>query len=106
MSDDVDASPLHRVVMPSVFQRLVADEFKQIIEQANETSRAHAINFATLMIALLEKEIISSDEIDAARVKATSMVDQEFARKRDEQRAEMDQRLMEQMGEILRPRKA
>lgn len=106
MSDDVDASPLDRVVMPSVFQRLVANEFKQLVEQANEASRAHATNFATLMIVLLEKGIISSEEIDAARVRATSLVDQEFARKRDEQRAEVDRRLAEQIGEILGPRKA
>ena len=106
MSDDVDASPLHRVVMPSVFQRLVVDEFKQIVEQANEASRAHATNFATLMIALLEKGIISSEEMDAARIRGTSLVDQEFARKRDEQRAEVDRRLAEQIGEILGPRKA
>ena len=106
MSDDVDASPLHRVVMPSVFQRLVVNEFKQVIEQANEASRAHATNFATLMIALLEKGIISSEEMDAARVRATSLVDQEFAIKRDEQRAELDQRLAEQLSEILGQRKA
>lgn len=106
MSDDVDASPLHRVVMPSVFQRLVVDEFKQIVERANEASRAHATNFATLMIALLEKGIISSEEMDAARIRGTSLVDQEFARKRDEQRAEVDRRLAEQIGEILGPRKA
>ena len=106
MSNDADASPLHPLVMPSVFQRLVANEFKQVIEQANEASRAHATNFATLMIALLEKGIISPEEMDAARVRATSLVDQEFARKRDEQRAELDQRLAEQLSEILGPRKA
>jgi predicted transcriptional regulator len=106
MSDDVDASPLDRVVMPSVFQRLVVDEFRQIVEQANEANRAHATNFTTLMIALLEKGIISSEEMDAARIRATSLVDQEFARKRDERRAEVDRRLAEQIGEILGPRKA
>ena len=106
MTTDADAGLLHRVVMPSVFQRLVADEFKQIVEQANEASRAHATNFATLMIALLEKGIISSEEMDAARVRATSLVDQEFARKRDEQRAELDKRLAEQLSRILGPRMA
>jgi hypothetical protein len=106
MSDDVDASPLDRLVLPSVFQRLVVDEFRQIVEQANEANRAHATNFTTLMIALLEKGIISSEEMDAARIRATSLVDQEFARKRDERRAEVDRRLAEQIGEILGPRKA
>jgi len=106
MSNDVDASPLHPLVMPSVFQKLVADEFKQIVEQANEARRAHTTNFATLMMALLEKGIISSEEMDAARVRATSLVDQELARKRDEHRAELDERLAEQISRVLGPRKA
>lgn len=106
MSNDADASPLHPLVMPDHFQRLVVGEFKRLIEEANEASRAHATNFATLMIALLQKGIISSEEMDAARVMATSLVDQEFARKRDEQRRETDERLMEELGKILGARKA
>jgi hypothetical protein len=36
------------------------------------------------MIALMEKGIVSASELDAARAKATSLVDQEWAKRRDE----------------------
>ena len=55
-----------------------------LVDHINEANQAHAVNFATLMIALMEKGIVSAAELDAARAKATSLVDQEWAKKRDE----------------------
>lgn len=67
------------------------------VDQINEANQAHAVNYATLMIALMEKGIVSASELDAARAKATSLVDQEWAKKRDEK----DREAIEDLWKIL-----
>jgi hypothetical protein len=61
-----------------------ARPMQAFVDQINEANQAHAVNYATLMIALMEKGIVSASELDAARAKATSLVDQEWAKRRDE----------------------
>lgn len=69
-----------------------------LVDNINEANQAHAVNFATLMIALMEKGVVSSDELNAARAKATSLADQEFARKRDERNADILKSLRKTLG--------
>lgn len=69
-----------------------------LVDNINEANQAHAVNFATLMIALMEKGVVSSDEMNAARAKATSLADQEFARKRDERNADILKSLRKALG--------
>ena len=61
-----------------------ARPMQTFVDQINEANQAHAVNHATLMIVLMEKGIVSASELDAARAKATSLVDQEWAKRRDE----------------------
>jgi hypothetical protein len=69
-----------------------------LVDHINEANQAHAVNFATLMIALMEKGIVSAAELDAARAKATSLVDQEWAKKRDEKDPEALEELLKKLG--------
>ncbi len=52
-------------------------------ENFNQSNQAHAVNWLALAIVLVEKGILSVDEFEKARVKATHLVEQEFAKKRD-----------------------
>ena len=52
-----------------------------IVNQSNE---AHAVNFVTLMFALVDRGVLSVDEIEKARAKAIHFVEQELAQKRDQ----------------------
>ncbi len=56
----------------------------------NEANRAQAIEFATVLIALLEKGVVTVGDLEAARSKATLTVDRLFASKRDQAEAEFD----------------
>ena len=51
---------------------------QRFVDQINEVSRAHAANYATIMFALLEKGIITPQEMEAAREKAMKVVDEHF----------------------------
>jgi ribosomal protein L16/L10AE len=53
-------------------------------EQVNQSNQVHAVNYLTLTLVLIEKGIITADEIEKARVQATHFVEQEWARKRKE----------------------
>ncbi len=53
-------------------------------DQLNQANMAHATNHLTLLIALVEKGILSDDEIESARIQATHFVEQEWAKKREE----------------------
>jgi hypothetical protein len=53
-------------------------------EEINELSRALTINHLTLAIALFDKGVVSESDLELARPLATSMVDQEWAQKRQE----------------------
>lgn len=60
-------------------------------EQINESNKAHAINYVAILIVLTDKGIISADEFVFAKVRATSIVDQEFAEKRENAEREFDE---------------
>lgn len=49
----------------------------------NESNKTHAVAYGALVIALLDKGIITQEEYDRAYAQATVIIDQEFARKRD-----------------------
>ena len=59
--------------------------------EINESNKAHAIFSATIVIALVEKGIITDDELEAARMKATHLIDQLFAAKREDAEKEFDE---------------
>lgn len=73
-------------------------------DQVNESNQVHAINYATLVLALTEKGLLTAEEINAARAKATHFVDEEFAKKRSAAAADFDQRhpgVRELFGKLL-----
>lgn len=91
MLDDCVIEPS---LMQMVFQRTFtngcldkreARMFNEVLaEQINQSNQAHAVNYMTLVLALIEKGVISADEIEKARSQATHFVEQEWARKREE----------------------
>jgi hypothetical protein len=50
----------------------------------NEANKTHATAYGALIIALIEKGVITQQEYDRAYIQAQHDVSQEFARKRDE----------------------
>lgn len=52
-----------------------------LFNQANQT---HAIAYGALLIVLIDKGVITEDEYDRAVARATHIMVQEFAKKRDE----------------------
>ena len=58
--------------------RLVEQAFKDLIEQLNEASRSHAMNYTGLLYALLLKGVLSVEEVEAGRQKARAVVDEHF----------------------------
>ncbi len=56
----------------------------------NESNKAQAIVSVTILVALIEKGIITEDELESARSIATHVVDQLFAAKRDQAEVEFD----------------
>jgi hypothetical protein len=50
----------------------------------NEATEQLAIAVGALTIALIDKDVITRDEYDRAYAQATVIIDQEFARKRDQ----------------------
>jgi len=64
--------------------RLVERAFRRVLESVNEVSRAHAINYAGLLHSLLEKGVITAEELEAAREKARPAVDKHFGPTPDE----------------------
>lgn len=73
-------------------------------EQVNQANQVHVVNYVTLAFLLVDKGVITGDEIEKARVKATHFVEQEFARKREEQEKEFDEKhpgLRKMFGNVL-----
>lgn len=64
------------------------NQIQDLVDQINEANQAHTVNVATLIIALMEKGLVSSDDLEFSRAMATSMVDQEYARRREEKNRE------------------
>ena len=66
----------------------VATAIAQLADAIREVNTAHCVNAATIMVALIEKGILSDDDLHAARMLATSLVAQDQARLRDEHHRE------------------
>ena len=60
--------------------------FRQMADHINEASRAHAMNYAGLITALLLKGVISAEELEAGREQARAAVDEHFGPTPDEKR--------------------
>jgi hypothetical protein len=67
--------------------RLVERAFREVLERVNEVSRAHAMNYAGLLHALLVKGVITVEELEAGREKARPAVDKHFGPTPDERKA-------------------
>jgi hypothetical protein len=64
------------------YRKDATNTFRDLFNHANQS---HAIAYGALVIALIDKGIITREEYDRAYAQATSIIDQEFARKRDAQ---------------------
>ena len=53
-------------------------------DQINEANKQHAVAYGALLIALVDKGVITQEEYDRAYIQAQHIVSQEFAKKRDE----------------------
>jgi TPP-dependent pyruvate/acetoin dehydrogenase alpha subunit len=77
--------------------RLVERAFRDVIEGANEMSRAHTMNYTGLMYALLLKGIITEQELEAAREQARAAVDKAFGPTPEEKKAAAMQELFDKV---------
>ena len=57
-------------------------------DQLQETHKTHCIYNMAIVKLLIDKGIITPDEIDRYRIKATSVIDQGWARRRDKSEEE------------------
>ena len=58
--------------------------FSTLDENLREMNQSNSVNFMTLVILLYEKGIIDDDDFNRAQAQARHIVEQEFAKKRDE----------------------
>jgi hypothetical protein len=58
--------------------------FKNMLKQIDEANQAHAANYLSIALALVDKGILTAEDLENKRLLALSMVEQEFARKKDE----------------------
>ena len=65
--------------------------FGPTASEINQANQAHAVNHITLLSLLLDKGIVTADEVAAAQIKATHIVEQEWARKKEEAAREFDE---------------
>lgn len=54
------------------------NHLKTIEDAVNQASRAHATNYLTVIYALMEKGVITHEEMEAARETAKKVVDEHF----------------------------
>jgi hypothetical protein len=73
---------------PPMTESAALSELKQHLtelgQKFNEANEAHAANYTALLIALMNKGLITLEDYEFARTKAMHLAEQEFARKRDE----------------------
>ena len=81
--------------------RLIERAFREVIESANEASRAHAMNYAALITALLTKGVISAEELEAGRQQAKPLVDEHFGPTPEQKRSE---ELVKLLGALGKPK--
>ena len=60
--------------------------------QLNESNLNHAINYGALVIALIEKGVLTQKEYDRAHARATHIMEQAFAKNRDDAEKEIDEK--------------
>ena len=60
--------------------------------QVDESNKAHAANAIAIVGVLVEKGICTQEEMQAAVIKATAMVDQAWAEKREAAEKEFDEK--------------
>ncbi len=70
---------------------MFGDLFGVTREQALGSAKALAINNVAIALVLIEKGIITDDELDKAHTKATHMVDQGFAAQQEKAQKEFDE---------------
>ena len=73
-------------------------------EHVNQSNQVHAINHLTIMLVLVEKGLVTAEEVEAARTRATQFVDQEWARKREESEKKFDEQypnIRKMFGQVL-----
>lgn len=58
--------------------------FGVMAHDLNDSNKAHVINNMAVALLLIEKGIITDDELDKARQKATHIIDQIWTAKQDE----------------------
>lgn len=66
------------------------DLFGPSLQQVRESHIHHATNYIALVLLLVEKGVITDDELGKARTRATHMIDQVVAEQREEAIAEYD----------------
>lgn len=69
---------------------MFGDLFGVTPSEINEANKAQAIVSASILIALTEKGVITNEELESAMMKATHLVDQLFAEKREKAEKEFD----------------
>lgn len=82
------------------------DLFGVTPSQVNEALKVHSVNYATVILLLVEKGIVSDEEVVRARIQATHAVDQILAQKQEEVDAEFDEQhpgVRKLFGRILGP---
>ena len=50
----------------------------------NEANQTHAVAYGAILISLIDKGVLTQYEYDRAHARATQIMDQEFAKKRDD----------------------
>jgi hypothetical protein len=81
---------------------LIIQAFKELAASTNDASAAHATNHATLLVALLQKGIVTDEELTAARPRAVAIVDQMFAESRDRKKQEDLDKVKEILERLLK----
>ena len=100
MNDDArDSSASRGSALPG---ELIIQAFKELAASANDASAAHATNHATLLVALLQKGIVTDEELTAARPRAVAIVDQMFAESRDRKKQEDLDKVKEILERLLK----
>jgi hypothetical protein len=67
-----------------------------IVQAVNEANKAHLVNYTSLYLMLVDKGIIEAEEWDRYRMMATSVIDQHWTQKLDDQKKEVKE-LLDQM---------
>lgn len=68
----------------------------------NEANKQHAIAYGALLITLIDKGVITQEEYDRTHAQATAIIDQEFARKRDDAEKDASAKQDEMESELKR----